>query len=215
MGNRFRVVLNLLNFSIEGEENGSLSPEQRDFSAGLLLAERESVSLARELHDGPIQKFSAAGLMIDLAGEFLSRGDFGKAREELARTRSHIGDALEEFRSFLFQLNPTGLKDGFDVLGFRYSCRFWVQMVRQWVDRRRESGIRGAANGWLRFLYGVAMVLDVPLFWTRGHQMTVFCRRKGWREKHTRVLGSGTPVSDAVLFNPRVDGRHTTLEKFR
>lgn len=115
MGNRFRVVLNLLNFSIEGEENGSLSPEQRDFSAGLLLAERESVSLARELHDGPIQKFSAAGLMIDLAGEFLSRGDFGKAREELARTRSHIGDALEEFRSFLFQLNPTGLKDGFDV----------------------------------------------------------------------------------------------------
>lgn len=115
MGNRFRVVLNLLNFSIEAEENGSLSPEQRDFSAGLLLAERESISLARELHDGPIQKFAAAGLMIDLAGEFLSRGDFGKAREELARTRSHIGDSLEEFRSFLFQLNPTGLKDGFDV----------------------------------------------------------------------------------------------------
>jgi Signal transduction histidine kinase len=53
--------------------------------------------------------------MIDLAGEFLSRGDFGKAKEELARTRNHIGDALEEFRSFLFQLNPTGLKEGFDV----------------------------------------------------------------------------------------------------
>jgi len=115
MGNRFRVVLNLLNFSIEGEENGSLTPEQRHFSAGLLLAERESISLARELHDGPIQKFAAAGLMIDLAGEFLSRGDFGKARDELAKTRSYIGDSLEEFRSFLFQLNPTGLKDGFDV----------------------------------------------------------------------------------------------------
>ena len=115
MGNRFRVVLNLLNFSIEDEGSGSFSPEQREFSAGLLLAERESVSLARELHDGPIQKFSAAGLMIDLAGEFLSRGDFGKAKEELARTRNHIGDALEEFRSFLFQLNPTGLKEGFDV----------------------------------------------------------------------------------------------------
>jgi len=115
MGNRFRVVLNLLSFSIGDEGSGSFSPEQREFSAGLLLAERESVSLARELHDGPIQKFSAAGLMIDLAGEFLSRGDFGKAKEELARTRNHIGDALEEFRSFLFQLNPTGLKEGFDV----------------------------------------------------------------------------------------------------
>ena len=34
------------------------------------------------------------------------------------------------------------LKDGFDVLGFRFSCRFWVQMVRQW-DSRRGSGIRG------------------------------------------------------------------------
>lgn len=65
MGNRFRVVLNLLSFSIEDEGSGSFSPEQREFSAGLLLAERESVSLARELHDGPIQKFSAAGLMID------------------------------------------------------------------------------------------------------------------------------------------------------
>jgi two-component system sensor histidine kinase DegS len=53
--------------------------------------------------------------MIDLAGEFLSRGDLGMAKEELARTSSHIGDALEEFRSFLFQLNPTGLKEGFDV----------------------------------------------------------------------------------------------------
>lgn len=115
MGNRFRVVLNLLNFSIEDEGSGTLSPEQKEFSAGLLLAERESISLSRELHDGPIQKFSAAGLMIDLAGEFLSRGDFGKAKEELARTRSHIGDALEEFRSFLFQLNSTGLKEGFDV----------------------------------------------------------------------------------------------------
>ena len=115
MGNRFRVVLNLLSFNIGDEGSGSLSAEQREFSAGLLLAERESVSLARELHDGPIQKFSAAGLMIDLAGEFLSRGDFGKAKEELARTRNHIGDALEEFRSFLFQLNPTGLKEGFDV----------------------------------------------------------------------------------------------------
>ena len=115
MGNRFRVVLNLLNFSIEDEGSGTLSPEQKEFSAGLLLAERESISLSRELHDGPIQKLSAACLMIDLAGEFLSRGDFGKAKEELARTRSHIGDALEEFRSFLFQLNPTGLKEGFDV----------------------------------------------------------------------------------------------------
>ena len=53
--------------------------------------------------------------MIDLAAEYLSRGDFERAKTELARTRSHISDAMDEFRSFLFQLNPTGLKDGFEA----------------------------------------------------------------------------------------------------
>jgi hypothetical protein len=89
-----------------------------------------------------------------------------------------------------------------------------VQLVRQWVDRRRTSGIRGANNGWLRVLYGVAWFLDVPLFWTRGHQMTVYGRRKGWRAKHARVLSEHTPVSDAVLFNPRREGSHLSLDKF-
>ena len=125
------------------------------------------------------------------------------------RLVSGSGDSYSE--SEVFHL----LKDGFDVLGFRYSCRFWVQMVRQWVDRRRESGVRGMANGWLRVMYNIALVLDVFLFWTHGHQMTAYGRRKGWREKHTRVLGASTPVSDAVLFSSRSDSKHTSLEKFR
>ncbi|MDD4103318.1 MAG: methyltransferase domain-containing protein, partial [Kiritimatiellae bacterium] len=84
------------------------------------------------------------------------------------------------------------LKDGFDVLGFRYTCRFWVQMVRQWVDRRRWSGGRRPGSIWIKLLYGIALVADAPLFFTRGHQMTVFARRKGWRNKHAKVLGSST-----------------------
>ncbi len=114
MGNRFRVVLNLLNTSLD-EEDPSSAFGLNGCGIGIRLAERESASLARDLHDGPIQKFSAAGLMIDLAAEYLSRGDFERAKTELARTRSHISDAMDEFRSFLFQLNPTGLKDGFEA----------------------------------------------------------------------------------------------------
>lgn len=114
MANRFRVVLNLLDFSLD-EDTPSLRPEEAEFAAGLRLAERESASLARDLHDGPIQKFSATGLMLDLAGEYLARGDFQRTREEIAKTRAHISDALDDFRSFLFQLNPAGLKDGFDA----------------------------------------------------------------------------------------------------
>jgi hypothetical protein len=45
--------------------------------------------------------------------------------------------------------------------------------------------------------------------------MTVCGRRKGWREKHSRVLTASTPVSDAILFNPRRDGKHIALERFK
>ena len=95
------------------------------------------------------------------------------------------------------------LTGGFDVLGFRYSCRFWVQLVRQWADRRREKGYFGEMSPWLRFLYGLAHVLDFPLFLSRGYQMTVCGRRKGWRGENAHVLSASTPVSDAVLFNPK------------
>jgi SAM-dependent methyltransferase len=111
----------------------------------------------------------------------------------------------------VFQL----LKDGFDVLGFRFTCRFWVQLVRQWVDRRRENGTYGMANAWLRFLYGIALALDGGLVFTKGYQMTVSGRRKGWREKHTRVTSGGTPVSDAILSDPRREGRHVSLARFK
>ncbi len=111
----------------------------------------------------------------------------------------------------VFQL----LKDGFDVLGFRFTCRFWVQLVRQWVDRRREGGLYGMANGWLRFLYAVALFLDGGLFFTKGHQMTVSGRRKGWREKHAHVMSKNTPVSDAMLSDPRREGRSVSLSRFK
>ncbi|MDD3917993.1 MAG: histidine kinase [Synergistaceae bacterium] len=110
MGNRFRVALNLLSMNLEGESPAS--SDESGLLAGMVLAERESVSLSRDLHDGPIQKFSSIGLMIDLSKEYLDRGDFVRAGEELGRTRAHLADALLEARSFLFQLNPSGLKDG-------------------------------------------------------------------------------------------------------
>lgn len=106
------------------------------------------------------------------------------------------------------------LRDGFDVLGFRFTCRFWVQLVRQWADRRRENRTQGLANGWLRFLYSLALVMDAPLTLTKGYQMTAYGRRKGWREKQVRVLAECTPVSEAILFDPRRDGRRATLSRF-
>lgn len=189
-------------------QGGEVPFEDKQFDAvvlahGVLPDGDRAATMIRECH----RVLKTGGFMV-MTLEYRKR--FGVAAA-LNRNRIVSGSGGCYNESEVFQL----LKDGFDMLGLRYSCRFWVQMVRQWVDRRRASGIRGSANSWLRFLYGLAMVLDAPLFWTRGHQMTVFVRRKGWRNKHTRVLGAATPVSEAVLFNPRVDGRHSTLDKFR
>lgn len=101
----------------------------------------------------------------------------------------------------IFQL----LKGGFDVLTFRYSCRFWVQLVRQWADRRAEKGLYGGSSFGLNFLYALAHILDAPLIWTRGYQMTVCGRRKGWREQGTKIKVKGVLVSDAILFDTKTN----------
>ena len=111
MGNRFRVAQNLLNMDF-GEGGGTAATDGGDLLSSMLFAERESISLSRDLHDGPVQKFAGIGLMIDITREYLDRGDLARTGEELTRTRAHLGEALSEMRSFIFQLNPSGLKDG-------------------------------------------------------------------------------------------------------
>jgi SAM-dependent methyltransferase len=98
----------------------------------------------------------------------------------------------------VFQL----IRNGFDVLGFRYSCRLLVQLISSWEMRQRQAGIVSGTG--TRILYRLANFLDtVFLFFTKGYQLTVFGHRKGWREKRSNVLSDVTPVSDAILFDPR------------
>lgn len=90
------------------------------------------------------------------------------------------------------------LKGGFDVLGMRHFCRFWLQMVRQWVDRRRHGD--DAAHGRLvKVSYELAHLLNLPLSLGKGYLMTAYGRRKGWRPRQTPVLADGRRISEAVL----------------
>jgi SAM-dependent methyltransferase len=188
--------------------DGELPFEDKQFDAvvmahGVLPGGAEAGAMVKECH----RVLKTGGHFI-LTVEY--RKSFGLAAAlNQQRMVSGAGGCYNEAE--IFQL----LKDGFDVLGFRHTCRFWVQLVRQWVDRRRASHINGAANAGLRFLYGVALVLDASLVLTKGYQMTVYGRRKGWREKHSRVLANSTPVSDAMLSDPRREGRHASLERFK
>lgn len=112
--------------------------------------------------------------------------------------------------SAVFQL----VRDGFDVLGFRYSCRFLVQLISSWELRQRHAGIVSGAG--TRILYRIANFLDTLfLFFTKGYQLTVFGHRKGWREKRTNVLSANTPVSDAILFDPRRGAKSITSIRFK
>ena len=109
----------------------------------------------------------------------------------------------------VFQL----LRDGFDVLEFRYSCRFWVQRVRAWELRHNDPN---APPGFgTRLLYTLAKTLDLFLFFTKGYQMTVFCHRKGWREKRASLIPSAAPVSDAILCDPRRNVKGFPITRFK
>ena len=187
---------------------GELPFEDKQFDTvvmahGVLHNRSEAETIVRECH----RVLKTGGLFlftVEYRKLFRVAALFNRQREVSDSGRSYT-------ETEVFHL----LKDGFDVLGTRSSCRFWVQLVRQWADHRKLSGIRGANNGWLKVLYGMAWVLDLPLFWTRGHQMTVCARRKGWRGQHARVVGENTPVSDAILFDPRRNNKPFDMQKFK
>jgi ubiquinone/menaquinone biosynthesis C-methylase UbiE len=96
------------------------------------------------------------------------------------------------------------MRNGYDVLGLRHFCRFWRQLVRQWIDRRqRQYGERDARLSLSGILYPLAALLDWPLFWTRGYLVTVQGRRKGWRARESMRMGDGRNISECVLHNYR------------
>lgn len=101
--------------------------------------------------------------------------------------------------------NETGiyqmLRDGFDVTGIRNTCRFFVRQVNRLFGAKAEES--GHVGIFLKLLYGIASGMDFFLFFGKGHQMTIFAHRKGWRNKRGLQIANTLPVSNAVLSDPR------------
>lgn len=110
----------------------------------------------------------------------------------------------------------TLLKSGFDVLGVQYSGRFWVELLRQILEK---DGFAGSCSipEWLeRFLYRVAAVLDLPLFWTRRYNITACGRRKGWRGKQRGLMNDHTSaVSNAMFYDRRNRDKSFSTTRYR
>jgi SAM-dependent methyltransferase len=108
----------------------------------------------------------------------------------LSRGRRPHGVGGRYTEAALFDL----FRHGFDWLGSRRFCRFWVRMVWLWADRRHPGhGEPAAFPCWL------ARRLDDALFMTRGYLLTAYARRKGWRPRQTPVLADGRTIQEAVL----------------
>jgi two-component system sensor histidine kinase DegS len=115
MGNRLRMVLNLMTVPEDVLEADAASRSMETLSAAFQMVEREAAALTRELHDGPTQTFSAVGLMLEMAQVFLKKEDYGSAAGEIDHALEQNRSGLNELRALLFSLSPTGIQEGFET----------------------------------------------------------------------------------------------------
>lgn len=114
MANKFRLAMRVMGSEMEDLNTGAGSDVKSLINA-YKIAERESISLARDLHDGPAQKLASAVLLVELVERMVRSGDTEKALEELGQITGMIRESLWDTRSFLLRLNPKGLEYGLDL----------------------------------------------------------------------------------------------------
>jgi SAM-dependent methyltransferase len=155
---------------------------------GALTGDRAAdTALVRECH----RVLKVSGCLV-LTVEYAKTFGLAQLLQPRALSRARGGGQYTE--AGLFDL----LKTGFDWLGLRTYCRFWVQLVRQWVGRQPDA----ADSPLLAALYWAARAGDCLLFFTRGYLVTAYGRRKGWRPRQTPKLADGRSISEAVLQKP-------------
>ena len=92
------------------------------------------------------------------------------------------------------------LKTGFDVMSVAHSSRFFVELVRLREYKLMRAGADDETIcldvGWR---YRLAEQLDFFNFWSKGFVITVYARRRQWRERTAPVLADGRTIHEAVL----------------
>jgi SAM-dependent methyltransferase len=174
--------------------NGTLPFEDKQFDVlvlalGSLKGDPEAdAALIRECH----RVLKVPGYLI-LTVEFIrpfALADLFYHRRQVTGTGGRYSETQ------LFEL----LKPGFDWLGMRPFCRFWVQMVRQWAD---QKGLSSSSETRLAFYYWIAKQCDRLLFFSGGYVVTSYGRRKGWRVRQSISSGDRTVMPGAVLRQRR------------
>ena len=74
--------------------------------------EEERTRLAADLHDGPIQRLAALGLLLDRCELRLDRGDVAATEALVARARAELADQIRGLRRLMSELRPPVLDEG-------------------------------------------------------------------------------------------------------
>lgn len=138
MMNRLRLASEVANSHVDMTSAALMADSSAsDAILGLQFAESENRRLAREIHDGPVQQFSAVMLMFDYLDKISLSADMDAIRSEISRIREELKNALADFRSFLQYLQPTGLDVGLgraiarfaDASSVRLGVRFDLEIM--------------------------------------------------------------------------------------
>ncbi len=88
------------------------------------------------------------------------------------------------------------LQCGFDVLGVKTYCRFWLQLAL-----RAFSGKDSNEGGfWRGACYRTAYYLDMLFFFNKGYHVIAHGRRKTWRMQQMHDAIHGRSIGDVVRY---------------
>ena len=76
------------------------------------VAEGERARIAANLHDGPIQRLAALGLVLDRCSLRFDRGDGDGAMELVKRARTELSEEIRNLREMMSELRPPILDEG-------------------------------------------------------------------------------------------------------
>ena len=76
------------------------------------VAEEERARIAANLHDGPIQRLAALGLVLDRCRLRLDRDDTNGARDLVKRARTELSEEIRSLRQMMSDLRPPILDEG-------------------------------------------------------------------------------------------------------
>ncbi|MCF4151438.1 sensor histidine kinase [Dethiosulfovibrio sp. F2B] len=150
LGSRFRMAMEIIDSGKQLE-----TPEQHGIlAAAIAMAERESAHMARDLHDGPAQKFADAVMSTELAERYISERSYDEALNEICNLKEVLFESEKDVRAVLHQLTPPGLDQGLDVAIGRLTERL---SERHGVD----IAVSAEGMGWKIPLYMRANIFKI------------------------------------------------------